>query len=121
MNALSQFLETYDAVSGVITTKMGQDVDRDKLKQLSTVVTMCSQNAFDLSVKFRDYGHYKCNESVVAKFEMNEIVISNFKDSLKSDIIDIDHDLASWLDDVLERIKKIEEGRHNEIPTKPKK
>lgn len=121
MNALSQFLETYDAVSGVITTKMGQDVDRDKLKQLSTVVTMCSQNAFDLSVKFRDYGHYKCNESVVAKFEMNEIVISNFKDSLKSDIIDIDHDLASWLDDVLEKIKKIEEGRHHEIPTKPKK
>ena len=28
---------------------MGQDVDRDKLKQLSTVVTMCSENAFDLS------------------------------------------------------------------------
>lgn len=108
MNALSQFLETYDAVSGVITTKMEQDVDRDKLKQLSTVVTMCSQNAFDLSVKFSDYGHYKCNESVVAKFEMKEIVISNFKDSLKSDIIDIYNDLASWLDDVLERIKKIE-------------
>ena len=50
-----------------------------------------------------------------------ELRISNFKDSLKSDIIDIDHDLASWLDDVLEKIKKIEEGRHHEIPTKPKK
>lgn len=108
MNALSQFLETYDAVSGVTTTKMGQDVDRDKLKQLSTVVTMCSENAFDLSVKFRNFGHYKCNESVVARFEMNEIVISNFKDFAEPDNKDADHDLASWLDDVLEKIKKIE-------------
>lgn len=121
INTLSKFLESFDAVSGVITTKMGQDVDRNKLKQLSTVVTMCSQNAFDLSVKFRNFGHYKCNENVVAKYEMNEIVISNFKDSLKSDIINIYHDLETWLDDVLEKIKKIEEGRNHEIPTKPKK
>lgn len=121
INTLSRFLESFDAVSGVITTKMGQDVDRNKLKQLSTVVTMCSRNAFDLSVKFRNFGHYKCNEGVVAKYEMNEIVISNFKDSLKSDTIDIYHDLETWLDDVLEKIKKIEEGRHHEIPTKPKK
>ena len=121
INALSKFLEVYDAVSGVTTTKMGQDVDCDKLKQLSTVVTMCAQNAFDLSVKFRNFGHYKCNESIVAKYEMNEIVISNFKDSLKSDIIDTYHDLETWLDDVLDKIKKIDESRHHEIPTKPKK
>ena len=121
INALSKFLEVYDAVSGVTTTKMGQDVDCDKLKQLSTVVTMCAQNAFDLSVKFRNFGHYKCNESIVAKYEMNEIVISNFKDSLKSDIIDTYHDLETWLDDVLDKIKKIDENRHHEIPTKPKK
>lgn len=121
VNALSKFLETYDAISGVITTKMGQDVDRDKLKQLSTVVTMCSDNAFDLSVKFRDYGNYRCNENVIAKYEMNEIIISNFKDSVISDILDAYHDLETWLDDVFDKIKEIDEGTNNEIPTKPKK
>lgn len=121
INELSNFLETYDAISGVTTTKMGQDVDRDKLKQLSTVVTMCSDNAFDLSVKFREYGNYKCNENVVAKYEMNEIVISNFKDSVTPDILDAYHDLEAWLDDVFYRIKEIDEGTNNEIPTKPKR
>lgn len=121
INAMSKFLEYYDAISGVTTTKMGPETDRDKLKQLSTVVAMCADNAFDLSVKFRDFGHYKCNESIVAKYEMNEIVISNFKDFITPDIIDSSNNLETWLDDVSDKIKKIDEGKDNEVPTKPKK
>ena len=118
---MSKFLESYGAVSGVTTTKMGQDVDRDKLKQLSTVVTMCADNAFDLSVKFRDFGNYRCNESVVAKYEMSDLVISYFKDFLTPDINSPEYDLEVWLDDVFDKIKKIEDNGGNEIPTKPKK
>lgn len=121
IKGLSYFLETYNALSGVITSKMGQDVDRDKLKQLSTVVTMCSDNAFDLSVKFRDYGNYKCNESEIAKYEMNDIVISHFKDFITPEIMDANHDLETWLNDVFDKIKKIDEERNHGIPTKPKK
>lgn len=121
MDALSKFLESYGAVSGVTTTRMGQDVDRDKLKQLSTVVTMCADNAFDLSVKFRDFGNYRCNESVVAKYEMSDLVISYFKDFVVPDINSPEYDLEVWLDDVFDKIKKIEDNGGNEIPTKPKK
>ena len=118
---LSNVLEIYDAISGVTTMKMGQDVDCDKLKQLSTVVTMCTDNAFELSVKFRKHGLYKCNESVVAKYDMNDVVISHFKDYTTPDMKTPEHDMEAWLDDVSDKIKEIEDKGRNEIPTKPKK
>ena len=118
---LSNVLEIYDAISGVTTMKMGQDVDCDKLKQLSTVVTMCTDNAFELSVKFRKHGLYKCNESVVAKYDMNDVVISHFKDYTTPDMKTPEHEMEAWLDDVSDKIKEIEDKGRNEIPTKPKK
>lgn len=121
INFLSKYLDFYGGISGEITTKMGQDVDRDKLKQLSTVVTMCCSNSFDLSVKFKEYGPYKCNENIVAKYEMNDIVISHFKDFIIPDMKTPEHDMEAWLDDVFDKIEKIEGNGRNEIPTKPKK
>lgn len=121
INQLSKFLETYGGESGEITANVGQDADRDKLKQLSTVVTMCTDNAFELSVKFRDFGQYRCNESVIAKYDMNDIVVSHFKDFITPDIKTPEHDMEAWLNDVFDKIKKIENKGRNEIPTKPKK
>lgn len=120
ITALSKFLEIYGGTSGEITAKMGQDADSDKMKQLATVVTMCSDNAFELSVKFKDYGQYKCNDSIIAKFEMNDIVINHFKNCDKPDMKTPEHDMEAWLDDVFNRIKKIEKKGYA-IPSKPKK
>ena len=96
---------------------MGTAVDNDKLKQLSTVVTMCSDNAFDLIVKFRDHGDYTCNESIVAKYPMNDIVISCFKDFMTPEVDSSDFDLRLWLDEVFMKVKGENDGE--EIPTKP--
>ena len=102
----SKILEMYDAISGATTMQMGGVVDNEKLKQLSTVAVMSLDNAFNLKVKFRDYGEYNCNEGVVAKYPMNDVVISNFKDFIIPDVITIDFDLRTWLDDVFNRVKR---------------
>lgn len=117
MNMYSQMLEVYGALSGTTTMKLGAAVDKDKLKQLSTVVTYSSDNAFDLVVKFRDYGDYSCSEGVVAKYPMNDVVISRFKDFITPDIVTSDFDLRTWLDEVFEKV--IEGKDDEEIPTKP--
>lgn len=118
MESFSKSLEIYGALSASTTMKMGATVDNDKLKQLSMVVSMCADNAFNLVTHFRDYGDYTCNESIVAKYPMNDIVISNYKDYVTPDIISSDFDLASWLDEIFLKIKggKMDE----EIPTKPR-
>lgn len=121
MEFYSKILDFYGGTEGQNTVNIGKGIDsEDKLKQLSRVVTMCCDNAFDLSVKLQKYGDYTCNESIVAKYEMNEIVISNFKDFIEADIDSSDFVLSLWLDQVSDDIaRRIEHGE--EIPTKPKR
>lgn len=118
MECYSKILQFYGSTEGHNTVNVGSGSE-EKLKQLSRVVTMCCDNAFDLSVKLRDYGEYTCNESIVAKFEMNEIVIANFKDFKEADEQTSDFVLSMWLDKVCNDIsRRIKNGK--EIPTKPK-
>ena len=119
MDLYSKVLEFYGAISSITTVKMGSEVNNEKLKQLSTVLRYSIDNAFDLKVKFRDYGEYSCKDGVVAKYPMNDVVISNFKDFITPDVITIDFDLRTWLDDVFNRVKRLNDGK--EIPTKPKR
>ena len=65
----------------------------------------------------RDYGEYSCSEGTVAKYSMNDVVISNFKDFITPDIVNSDFDLKSWLDEVFAKVK--EGNDDDEIPTKP--
>lgn len=118
MDMYSQMLEIYGAISGVTTMNMGEAANKEKLKQLSTVVTYSTDNAFDLVVKLRDYGEYSCSEGTVAKYPMNDVVISNYKDFVKPDNDTSDFNLKTWLDEVFEKVK---EGKdEDEIPTKPR-
>ena len=121
VNNFTKVLEAYDAVSGLTTMKMGNEPDRDKLKQLSTVVTMCSDNGFDLSVKFMNFGNYKCNEDIVAKYEMNDAVLIFFKDRLPPEDNSPAFDMKSWLNYVFEETKKTQENAGEKNPRKPKK
>lgn len=117
IDSFSKMLESYNAISGITTMNMGEAANKEQLKQLSTVVTYSTDNAFDLVVKLRDYGEYSCSEGTVAKYPMNDVVISNFKDFVKPDNDTSDFDLKTWLDEAFEKVK---EGKEDEeIPTKP--
>lgn len=117
MDMYSKILEIYGAVSGSTTMKMESPADNEKLKQLSSVLAYSVDNAFDLKVKFKDFGEYSCSQGVVVKYPMNDIVISNFKDFKTPDVPTADFDLRLWLDDVFNRVKGINDGE--KIPTKP--
>jgi len=114
MEMHSKILEMYDAISGTTTMQMGDNtVDKDKLKQLSRMVAYSSDNAFDLITHFRDFGDYTCNESIVAKYPMNDIVISNYKDKATPEQKTSDFDMESWLDKVFCNVKGEENGEEN--------
>lgn len=117
MDMYSQMLEIYGAISGVTTMNMGEAANKEKLKQLSTVVTYSTDNAFDLVVKLRDYGEYSCSEGTVAKYPMNDVVISNYKDFVNPYNDTSDFNLKTWLDEAFEKVKKGKDDE--EIPTKP--
>jgi hypothetical protein len=117
MDIYSKVLEFYGALSSVTTVNMGPVVDNEKLKQLSTVLGYSMDNAFELSVKFRDYGEYSCRDGVIVKYPMNDVVISNFKDYITPDTATSDFDLKTWLDEIFEKVK--EGNNDEEIPTKP--
>lgn len=119
MEMRSKILETYGALSATTTMKLGTGSKTDKLKQLSAVVGYSSDNAFDLVVKFRNYGEYTCNENIIAKYPMNEIVISNYKEYRTPEIETSDFDLTKWLDEVFYKVKERKDDK--EIPTKPKR
>jgi hypothetical protein len=117
IDGMSKMMEFTGALKCAMTMFMGENVDNEKLKLLSTVVTMCVDNAFDLSLKFRDYGEYKCNKDILAQYPMNDIVISNFKDNITPDRITSDFDLTTWLNEKFEQVK---EGKYDkQVPTKP--
>lgn len=117
MELHSKILEIYDAIEGTTTWKLGANPQTEKLKQLSKVVSMCADNTFEMITHFRDYGDYTCNESILAKYPMNDIVISHYKDFITPDIVSSDFDLSSWLDEVFKKIRG--EKTDEEIPTKP--
>lgn len=117
MELHTKILEYYGAVSGMSTVNMESAVDRKKLYLLSRVVEMVSDNAWDLKVKLRDFGEYSCRDGVIAKYPMNDAVISYYKDFITPDIVNSDFDLRSWLDDVFTKVKEGKDGE--EIPTKP--
>ena len=117
MDMYSKVLEFYGAISGTTTMKMGPYVDNEQLKQLSTAVAYSVDNTFELKVKFKDYGDYSCKDGAVAKHPMNDVVIRNYENFITPDVITKDFDLRTWLDDVFNRVKGINDGK--EIPTKP--
>lgn len=117
MDLHSKLLEIYDAIEGTTTWKLGVNPQTEKLKQLSKVVSMCADNTFKMVTHLRDYGDYTCNESILAQYPMNDIVISNYKEFATPETVNSDFDLISWLDEVFAKIRG--EKTDEEIPTKP--
>ncbi len=120
MEGFSRQLEVFKAVSGKTTMQVAEEngrYDQQQLQILSHVVSMCVDNTFDLSFGFRDYGKYRANEEVEARFPMNDIVLSQFAKGVSVDFRDRYHNLPAWLDYVYEETIKVDNG----IESKPKK
>ena len=100
---------------------MGENANTENLKKLAYVVSKSDDKDFDLLVKFQKYGTYSCKEGVVAKFPMNDIVVSNYKDFEKPEANIPEHDMVSWLDSTYKNIIDLEENNGCQIHKKPKR
>lgn len=101
-----------------MSCKVQQSVCSDCVTYVKSRIKFNTFNTFN-NVKFRNYGEYTCNENIIAKYPMNDIVISNYKEYRIPEIETSDFDLTKWLDEVFYKVKERKDDK--EIPTKPKR
>ena len=51
-------------------------------------------------MNFRDYGEYRCNEEIRARFQMNDLVILTYINKARPEQHTSAFDLEVWLDEV---------------------
>ena len=82
MLELIRMMEVTHAAQTFIRWVYKEDADMDGVdtmaRQLATVLRVCRSSTYQLVVKFRDYGTYKCDELVRAIFPMDEKLIHAF-------------------------------------------
>ena len=87
--------------------------DPDTLQQnasdLAHIVDICSNENYQLSIKFRDYGMYKCGEIVRALFPMKEALLNVFMSDWTENALTKENvELFNWCDYVYEQAKLFE-------------
>lgn len=76
----------YDAAKlmNMLKTSITMETGGDRIQQekkyedIMQMVSLCSRNTYQLSVTFRDYGEYKCNDLVKAMFSLEEEAFNTF-------------------------------------------
>lgn len=104
INAWSTQLEFFGLLKGKSTLDVNDNLKTEKLKVLSKAVSYCCGNGMDLSIDFRDYGRYRFNEEIQARFTLNELALTTFINRAIPEMHTVAHDLVMWLDDVYERV-----------------
>lgn len=88
-------------------------------EDIAGMVALCSNNGYDITVMFENYGKYR-NESYINAFEvLDDAVIEEFRNGQRSiEGVDGNFLLIQWLDDVLELTK---DYNYEKIASKRKK
>ena len=80
------------------------------------IIRECKDKSYNLSISFRDYGEYRCDDLVRAMFPMNEELIHSFKDSFMDVPFDEKYGLIDWCNYVRDKSKIYENAL--QIPNK---
>lgn len=92
-----------------------------KYEDIMQMVRLCSQNTYQLSVTFRDYGEYKCNDLVKAMFPLDEKTFNTFlhpEPEFSETKPEGEYRLIKWLDYILKETANFNDG--NKIGRKTK-
>lgn len=78
-------------------------------EDIASMARLCSSNAYELDINFRNFGLYRCNENITATFEPQEGIITDF---INGDMIHYGEsknlfDLLNWLDFIREQTKEL--------------
>ena len=100
------------------TGRISQD---KKYEDIAQMVRLCSTNSYHLSVTFRDYGEYKCNDMVKAMYDLSDEAFNDFLHGaprLSETNPEGEYELIRWLDYVLEKTQMFNDG--NKVRRKAK-
>lgn len=81
----------------------GNDKINEKNQDLAEMVNICANNAYELSVYFKDFKVYRCNENVFADYALDHATLNSFQigDRIFSETKDEgEFMLLQWLDNI---------------------
>lgn len=99
-----RYLDMYFCSCGVKSGYTTNNVEEEEFQQtkalMMTVASFCSDNGYTFVMNFRDYGEYRCNEEIRARFQMNDQVILTYINRALPEQHTSAFDLEVWLDEV---------------------
>lgn len=99
-----EYLNAYFNCSGSKSGYTTNDIDEGGFLQtkgfMMAVASYCCDNGYDFLMNFRDYGEYKCNEEIRARFELNDLALLNYINKAIPEQHTSAFDLEVWLDEV---------------------
>ena len=109
---LAQLMDLTDAIKTHVHLDYNS-ADPESLEKhandLARIVDICSNEEYNLSIHFRDYGKYKCGETVRAMFPMKETLLNVFMLNWEENALTKENvELFNWCDDVYEQSKLFE-------------
>ena len=109
---LAKLMDVTDAIKTHIElsyTNANPEALENNAKDLAHIVDICSNENYQLSIRFRDYGLYKCGEIVRAMFPMKEALLNVFmSDWTENELTKENVELFNWCDYVYEQAKLFE-------------
>ena len=109
---LAKLMDVTDAIKTHIElsyTNANPEALENNAKDLAHIVDICSNENYQLSIRFRDYGLYKCGEIVRAMFPMKEALLNVFMSDWTENALTKENvELFNWCDYVYEQAKLFE-------------
>lgn len=105
MDLLSAFTRMVNADSGRLILSSDKDriiQFRQEQEDMAAMVSLCSQNAYNISVRFEQYGMYRNGTDYKAFSELREEVLTEFRTGQR--VLGREHEadlsLVQWLDEI---------------------
>ena len=109
---LAHLMDLTDAIKTHIEldyTSANPDTLKQNASDLAHIVDICSNEEYQLMIKFRDYGKYKCGEIVRAMFPMKESLLNVFMSNWEENALSKENvELFNWCNYVYEQAKLFE-------------
>jgi len=116
IKAMAKVVETTKALEGRFQMKVAKDSDLSKRnKDIAEMVSLCSCNAYGISVKFAKGGVYRCNDKIRATLPIKGNIITDFISLNQAKVMvegkpQGEFELKLWLDEVRKRTKGEEDA-----------
>lgn len=106
---LAQIMELTDAIKTHISMEY-TDANPNKIEKhandLANIVRLCHNKSYNLSILFRSYGLYKCDDRVRAMFPMEEKLLNSFREKWEElELSGEKYGLFDWCNFVYEQSK----------------